>query len=409
MKKVLVLGVGAQGSTVAKRLDEEPNVSEIICADYDEKAVEGLVATLKKARGAKVNAKDVKSIVEVAQGVDLIVNALPLLFGKNVLDAALEAKTCYQDFAAPETPDLHKDWIEGIKIMYNEYGPKFEAIGKTAVIATGSAPGLILAASRLAVKPLDTCETIYNFVWEGVEAKRFQPFWWSAVTALEDMASEKSYAFEDGKFIYPTNFSRPMYRQYDYMDAPVKFVEHTHDEPVHIGLNADSHFKGVKNMFFKYAGAGVNFAEPLFRAGLLSKKKEMIAGVEVAPFDVVLAHLPAAPKFKDEIAEILEEGLVSDNGCMVIEAYGKKDGKNTKVEIHVSAPGLQESFERDGITSEMYLTGQGGFLFTKMFVNDKYEQTGLISSDMMNYDEIDYYFAEAAKLGITLDTKVENI
>ena len=34
-KKVLVLGVGAQGSAAAKKLDEEPGVSEIVCADYD--------------------------------------------------------------------------------------------------------------------------------------------------------------------------------------------------------------------------------------------------------------------------------------------------------------------------------------------------------------------------------------
>ena len=39
MKRLLILGVGAQGSTVAKRMNEEPNVSEIICADYDEKAI----------------------------------------------------------------------------------------------------------------------------------------------------------------------------------------------------------------------------------------------------------------------------------------------------------------------------------------------------------------------------------
>ena len=39
-KKILVLGTGAQGSTVAQRMDEEPNVSEIICADYDEKEPE---------------------------------------------------------------------------------------------------------------------------------------------------------------------------------------------------------------------------------------------------------------------------------------------------------------------------------------------------------------------------------
>ena len=42
-KKVLVLGVGAQGSAAAKRLDEETGVSEIICADYDINAVDTIV------------------------------------------------------------------------------------------------------------------------------------------------------------------------------------------------------------------------------------------------------------------------------------------------------------------------------------------------------------------------------
>jgi hypothetical protein len=55
----------------------------------------------------------------------------------------------------------------------------------------------------------------------------------------------------------------------------------------------------------------------------------------------------------------------------------------------------------------MYLTGQGGALFTKMFVNDKYDQKGLISSDMITEEQIDYYFDEAARLGITLETRIK--
>jgi hypothetical protein len=41
-----------------------------------------------------------------------------------------------------------------------------------------------------------------------------------------------------------------------------------------------------------------------------------------------------------------------------------------------------------------------------MFVNDRYDQKGLISSDMITEDQIDYYFEEAAKLGVTLETKI---
>ena len=94
---------------------------------------------------------------------------------------------------------------------------------------------------------------------------------------------------------------------------------------------------------------------------------------------------------------------------MVIEAYGKKDGKDVLVETHVFAPGLVESYEKAGITAEMYLTGQGGYLFSKLFVNDLFDQKGFISSDMLSMEQVDKYFEYAAELGITLDTVVKEI
>ena len=68
MKKLLILGVGAQGSTVAKRMDEEPNVSELIVADYDEKAVNDLAAQLTKAKPVQIDATKKENVVELAKG-----------------------------------------------------------------------------------------------------------------------------------------------------------------------------------------------------------------------------------------------------------------------------------------------------------------------------------------------------
>ena len=408
--KILVLGTGAQGTTVAKRLDEEPGVSSIICADYNTEAVNELTGILTKAKGMKCDAYNVDEIINCAQGVDLIVNALPLEFGKNVLDAALAVKANYQDFSSSNAfdDDVIMGWVRGMRYQLEVYSPKFKEIGRLAIVGTGSAPGLICCATRDAMKYLDTCDTIYNFVWEGAEAKRFQPFWWSPVTALNDM-SEEGYALIDGKLVRTPAFGMPVKRKYDYMDREVTFVEHCHDEPLHYSFNARDYFKGCKNAYFKYAGAGVDFAGPLYRAGLLSQKKETISGVSVSPFDVVLAHVPAPPKFEHEIKEIIDEGLVSDAGCMVVEAYGKKDGKDVLVETHVSAPGFIESYEKAGITSEMYLTGQGGYLFSKLFINDKFDQTGLISSDMLSFEQVDTYFEYAKELDITIDTKVKEL
>ncbi|MDR0357206.1 MAG: saccharopine dehydrogenase NADP-binding domain-containing protein [Clostridiales Family XIII bacterium] len=407
-KKILILGVGAQGSTVAKRMNEEPNVSEIVCADYDQKAVDALVSELDKATGARIDARNKDDIVVAARDADLIVNGLPLAWHGNVLEAALEVGANYQDFAA--TDALAEDWIDSIRILYDVYGPRFAAIDRTAVVGTGSAPGLICAATRRAVRELDVCDTINNLVFEGVEAKRFLPFWWSPVTALSDM-SERAYAVKDGELIRTEPFDLPIKRFYDYMglDASITLTEHCHDEPVHYWFNRDAYFKGAKNINFKYGGAGADFAKPLYRAGLLSKEPEDVAEGEAIPFDLVLRHVPPAPKYRDEIRTILDEGLVSDTGCMVVEAYGKRKGEDVMVETHVLAPGLAESFDRAGITAEMYLTGQGGALFTKLFVEDRYTQRGLISSDMLTDEQVDCYFEWAAQLGIELKTEIKRV
>lgn len=430
MKKVLVLGVGAQGSAAARKLDTEPNVSEIICADFDMDAVEHVLKSVKKGRGAHVDAHKIDSIIAAAEGVDLILNGLPLECTQNVLDAALAVKANYQDYAGttalaemwksselfndpkyphPEFEDpATEDWYYSICAMHYIYGPKFAEIGRLALFGTGSAPGLICAATRDAMRYLDSCETIYNIVWEGAIAKRFQPFWWSPVTALNDM-SEMALALEDGKLINTPAFGRPEKRFFAEMDEPVTFMEHCHDEPLQYFFNRDTYFKGVKNAYFKYAGAGMDFAKPLYQAGLLKRETIDYHGMEIVPFDFILHQIPPAPKYEEEIQVFIDEGLALDSGCMVIEAYGKKDGQDVLVETHVNAPGFVESFERAKMTGEMYLTGQAGYLFSRLFINDKLDQKGVISSDMLSFEQVDTYFGYAAELGITLSTEVKSL
>lgn len=163
----------------------------------------------------------------------------------------------------------------------------------------------------------------------------------------------------------------------------------------------------LKNINFKYGGVGIEFSTPLYRAGLLSREEETYKGHTFIPFDVIVSHLPPAPKYHDEIKEILDEGLVRDEGAFVVEATGTKDGKKVMVETYLYAPGCVESFEKAGLTGEQYLTGQCGSLFTKMFVNDDYDQTGLLSSDMLTYEECDKYIDYAARLDIKLETEVK--
>ncbi len=407
MKKILILGTGAQGSTVAQRMDEDPNVSEIICADYDPKAVEELVKILQKGKGVPVDANKVADIVSIAKGVDLIVNALPIQFGLNVMEAALEVKTNYQDFAAPEANGYH--WSDLLrKLLTGDMNNRFKEIGKTALTCTGSAPGIICVAARNAMRYLDSCDSIYMYVYEGVEAKRFLPFWWSPEVAYKDM-TENPFCFTGGELVQNGPFSLPIMKRFKGIDQPIRLVEHSHEEPVQMGIHSDEFFLGVKEVFFKYGGSGVEIAELLYKMGMLSQESINVNGTEIVPLDITKSLTPPAPKYESEIKEILDEGLESDTGAMLIEAVGMKDGKKVMVETYVNSLGCVEAFEKSKLTGETYLTGQGGALFTKMFVDDQIFQTGLISSDMLTFEQVDYYLSMAAKLDITLDVEVKEI
>jgi hypothetical protein len=67
-------------------------------------------------------------------------------------------------------------------------------------MGTGSAPGTMCVVARDTMKDIDECDTLYMNVYEGVEAKRFQPYWWSPLTALADM-DDLPVAWIDGKMV----------------------------------------------------------------------------------------------------------------------------------------------------------------------------------------------------------------
>jgi len=403
MKKLLLLGAGA-GSTVAKRMNAESNVSEIICADYDEAAVKAMEQTLDKVTALKLDATQVENIILAAKGVDLMVNALPIVLAPNALEAALQAKVNYQDFAAAEFADL--DFDKGIELLLTEWNKKFEAAGLSALISTGSAPGLANIITRETVEQIDTCDTIQIHIYEGVWAKRFLPFWWSPEVAYGDMSCP-AYCYENGQMKETEPFSGAVWMKFRGIDRKIRTVEHAHDEPVTMGLLADKVLKGAKNIYFKYGGFGVEFAEPLYRMGLLSNTPVDVNGTTIVPMDLALALTPPAPKYTHEIKAILDEGLEAEEGAFLVRVDGVKDGKPLRIDNYVNAPGVYEAFEKAGLTAETYLTGQCGALFTQMFVNDKIHQKGLFPPEVFDNDQRAYYLKEAAKLDITVDQIVE--
>jgi saccharopine dehydrogenase-like NADP-dependent oxidoreductase len=400
MKRVLVMGVGAQGATIAKRLNEEENVSEIICADYDLKAAEDVGKSLSKGKAVQVNAKAVQDIVRVAEGADIIVNGLPIEYNLNVMEAALQVGASYQDLCMTDIEG--KTGLESTEYMFTEQHEKFEKKNLLALTNTGSAPGLANIVAREAVDKLDSCDRIEINVYEGIWSKKFIPFWWAPVVAFEDMA-EDPIRFADGKFISTTPFANPVMMKFPGIEKEIRMVDHSHEEPITMGLNSNKCLKGVKDILFRYGGPHVELSEALYNMGFLSTEEREFNGMKYIPFDLVIEHAPAAPKYQDEIQAIIDEGLITEEGVFQVLVEGKKDGKPVRILCYGNAPGLIDSFEKYGISHESYLTGQCAFIFTKMLVNDVIQKSGVIAPEVLDAEERKYFFAEAAKLDITID------
>ena len=403
MKKIIIVGVGAQGSTIARRMDEQPSVAEIICADYDLRAAQKLSSSLQKAKAVQLDAGEVKNVIHAAQGCDLVVNGLPLEYNLIIMEAALALNASYVDLAGP----MEKiGFVESYRLIFSEWHPRFKAKGLTALVGCGSSPGLDNIIARESVDKLDSCDHIGIYVYEGVWTRRFTPFWWSPEVAFGDMAF-KTFRFENGEIVADKPFSRPVMMKFRGIDRPIYMVDHEHDEPVTMGLLADSVLKGVKNVEFKYGGPQVELSESLYKMGLLSSEPVAVDGAQIAPLDLVLKLCPPAPKFPDEIKAIIDEGLLLEEGAFLVRVEGDKEEQPVRIDCYANSPGLVEAFEKSGLSHEAYLTGQCAAVFVKMLVDDAFTESGLFVPEQLPEDARQYCFQELAELDITVDEIVE--
>ena len=401
--KAVVLGVGAQGSIIAKRLSELPLVEQVVCGDYNESAAKRVAGPLKKAKALRVDAGDLDQVVAASKGAALIVNALPPDFNPNVMKAALINKSCYQDLASGPVEDT--DFISSVKRQL-ELDGEFSAAGVSALFNTGSAPGLVSVLARNAADKLESIERILIAIYDGIWTNRFIPFWWSPETAFGDMAAEP-VNYDNGKFTVVPPYNDPQIIDFRGL-GPRRVVDHEHEEPVTFGLLADRAFKGCKNVTFKYGGPAVDLSESLYKMGLLGRTPVEVGGVRVVPLDLVCRLTPPAPADPDSIREALSEGMAQEEGATLVRVDGTREGKSVRIDSYVNAPGLSEAFEKYGITHETFLTGQSAFAFSKLFVDGKITQKGVFPPELLDQQTRDYYLADLAALGITVDEVVES-
>ncbi|MCJ7535261.1 MAG: saccharopine dehydrogenase NADP-binding domain-containing protein, partial [Anaerolineales bacterium] len=157
MKKVLVIGAGAQGGSCTSILAGEESVKEIRLGDIDlalDQKVADKINSIK-VEPFKLDASLKEEVIAAAQGVDVIINLTHLKFNDIIMSAALAAETHYVDTAS-NTPFL-EDWISGDEPNLHR---EFKEIGKTALAGCGFAPGITNVLTRHACDQMERVEKI---------------------------------------------------------------------------------------------------------------------------------------------------------------------------------------------------------------------------------------------------------
>jgi len=249
-------------------------------------------------------------------------------------------------------------------------------------------------------------ESILIAIYDGIWTNRFIPFWWSPETAFGDMAAEP-VNFVNGKFVIVPPYNDPQIVDFRGV-GPRRVVDHEHEEPVTFGLLSDKAFKGCRNVTFKYGGPAVDLSESLYKMGLLSREPVEVGGVQVVPLDLVCKLTPPAPADPDSIRDALSEGMAQEEGATLVRVDGTRGGKSVRIDSYVNAPGLTEAFEKHGITHETFVTGQSAFAFSKLFVDGRLTQKGVFPPELLDQQTRNYYLADLAALGITVDEVVES-
>ncbi len=343
MKKVLVIGAGAQGGPCTSILAGEPGVEEIHLGDIDLSRAQKVAARVKseKVEPFRLDASNKDEVTTAAQGVDVIINLTHLKFNDIIMAAALAGGTHYVDTAS-NTAFL-EDWISGGDPKLHR---EFKSIGKTALVGCGFAPGIANLLTRYACDQMERVDKIIIRVGrKSTKASEevvseWKPTW-SPEILLEDY-SEPPMLLIDGEFVQVPIFSNPEIYTFPDPIGDLLLSSHMHEEPYLIPkFYLD---KGLQYLDFKYPVD--KLAGAFIRMGFASDEPIEVEGTLVVPRDVLmkLVKRPGNKFFEENEETILQSDLV---GIMDVSVEGMREGEKVNHKISYRfADGLNHERQR---------------------------------------------------------------
>jgi len=354
MSKILVLGMGLMGPTVARDCAEEPGVSKVLGCDIDEAKLEAAKKYVDNPKFGtlKVSVTDHNALVKALKGFDAVVNCTAAKFSISILNAVMEAKVNLLDLAGggyPHEGDIYD---------------RAKEVGITVIPGCGVDPGLVDILVGQGMEMMDEVEEVY-FACGGLPKDPEPPLDYKIVFGGTKMPIRpgKVPMIEDGKQV--------MVDRYD--DVESIFVEGLKDmEAFYDGypssllkLCLEKGVKTFKGKTVRYEGY-VDKLMFLKDLGVIGEKPVSFQGVEIVPVDFFQDLIYPLVKFDESRGD-------RDITILLVRVNGKKDGSD----IQISYDLVDFYDEEKKITSMAKTTGYTAAIIARILARGDISQRGI--------------------------------
>ena len=349
--RIIVIGCGKIGSTIAKDLSESLE-AEITVGDKFKAAAQRVAGEIG-GEWKTVDASSKEGIAKALEGFDLAVGALPGDYGFNAMKAAVEMGVDMVDVSyTPENP-----------LILDEEARRR---GVTLIPDCGVAPGLSNMLVGYGASKLDDVKAAHILVG-GIPERPVPPLGYTITWSAEGLIDEYMRPVrivEGGRVV-----EVPALSGLEEIEFPgLGRLEAFYTDGLRTLIDT---FKGVESMYEKtlrYPGH-VEKVKLLRDLGLFDDEPIEVEGVEVSP--------------KRFTARLMEKHLrmpdVGDLLAMMVEVKGLRNGDEKTIRFH-----LLDRYDRArGVTAMARTTGYTTSIVAQLLAKGRIEERGVIPPEKL--------------------------
>ncbi|UCF99386.1 MAG: saccharopine dehydrogenase NADP-binding domain-containing protein [Spirochaetaceae bacterium] len=403
MKKVFIVGAGAQATVLCGVLSQAEEISRIVLTDINP-ARAGEIAETNgsgKIAAETIDASDIRQLTArmKAEDFDLVINATIPMFVRQVLQAAYNARIDYLDMASNEIyPEA------GVPIEQLAYAEQWEKAGLRCLTGGGGDPGLTNIMAKDAVLELEEVDSIRIKDFGIVECDRPVALW-SMRTYLEDLYLPATI-WEAGKPKQVPPFSG----MEDYEFPPPLGVRgrcyfHDHEETVTIPLFCG---KPVKYCDFKIGEPDIDTWKFLIQGlGLMDEKPVEIGGCRVSPREILFQKIPETASPKKQI-QLYDSGKLNSRLMLLCDVVGIREGRKLSYKLWTESPDGNEACQWiKGANDVSWLTSVPASIFALMLLRSQVKHTGVFPPEVFDREEIQIFYRAIQEWGIRVIKQIQ--